>query len=77
MASRTIPAEGDLLTLAIAWWLAHMRRDPEHLTSVGIDGAGCIHFVWELDDGPQPYDLPVVDLLLWQWTGDPTKIRSL
>lgn len=72
-----VALEGDLLDLAVAWWLAHMGRSPEHLTALGIDGAGIIHFTWEDDDGPQPYALPVVDLLLWQWTGQPTKIRSL
>lgn len=77
MASRTIPAEGELLELAVRWWLVHMRRPADNITAVGLDGRGVLHFTWEDDDGPLPYDLPLIDLHRWNLTGVKTTTRSL
>jgi hypothetical protein len=73
----TIPARGQLLDLAVQWWLTHMQRDPDHITAVVIDGDGLLYYLWEDDDGPQPYVLPLIDLHHWNITGQPTKRRSL
>lgn len=73
----TLPARGQLLDLAIQWWLVHMRRDPKFITAVELDGDGLLYFVWEDDDGPQPYVLPLIDLHRWHVTGEKTKTRHL
>lgn len=75
----TIPARGELLDLAIRWWLAHMQRDAQHITAVGLDGYGVLHFLW--DDGlvvaPEPFTLSLLDLHLWNLTGQKTTTRHL
>lgn len=72
-----VPAEGELLDLALTWWGVHMRRPIDNITSVGLDGRAVLHFTWEGEDGPMPYDLPLIDLHRWSITGVRTTARSL
>lgn len=72
-----IPAEGQLLELALLWWAIHMKRPVDGITAVDLDGRGVLHFTWEDDDGPMPYDLPLIDLHRWNITGRRTVTRSL
>lgn len=71
-----IPAQGQLLELAIAWWVVHMRRDPQFITAVGIDGNAVLHYVWDDGEVCDPYDLSLLDLHIWHLTGQRTTVRS-
>lgn len=72
----TIQARNGLLELALTWWVTHMRRPVDNITAVELDGAGNLHFIWTGDDGPMPYELPMIDLHRWRLTGVKTTTRS-
>jgi hypothetical protein len=73
----TISARGQLLELALTWWVNHMRRPVDNITAVELAGDANLHFIWTGEDGPIPYQLPLIDLHRWHLTGVRTTVRSI